>query len=201
MLEHLFHRVLIVIPLWVSLSVHEWAHAMAASALGDDTAREQGRLTLDPLAHLDWLGTVILPILGVPFGWAKPVPIEPTRFRSSVPMRLGVLMTALAGPASNLVLAGIVIGAEQLVMHLAPSLLAQEPLLHDTVRFTWIANLSLCVFNLLPIPPLDGSRIVEGLLPFEWRARWDQFARYGGIVLVVLVVIVMASIGLPLLWQ
>src|SRR5271157_1843260 len=97
-------RLTFLVPLILSLSVHEWAHAWAAWRLGDDTARLLGRMTLNPLAHIDPLGTVLLPLLGVPFGWAKPVPVNPLRFRG-VSMSIGMLLTAAAGPISNIVLA------------------------------------------------------------------------------------------------
>ena len=93
-----------LIPLILSLSVHEWAHAWAAWRLGDDTARLLGRMTLNPIAHVDPLGTLLLPMLGVPFGWAKPVPVNPLRFRN-VSMPIGMMLTAAAGPISNVVLA------------------------------------------------------------------------------------------------
>src|SRR5262249_55535076 len=95
------------VPLVLSLTVHEWAHAASAKLLGDDTAERLGRLSLNPLHHLDPVGTVILPLLGIPFGWAKPVPINPVRFRSDVGMARGLMLTAAAGPASNLILAVI----------------------------------------------------------------------------------------------
>ena len=103
-------RVTNLVPLVLSLSVHEWAHALAATALGDTTAKDQGRLTLNPVAHVDLVGTIALPLLGIPFGWAKPVPVEPTRFRRDVSMNGGMLVTALAGPLSNLLLLALCAG-------------------------------------------------------------------------------------------
>src|SRR5688572_26569558 len=96
---------MMLIPLVLSLTVHEWAHAMSAYRLGDDTAAREGRLTLNPIVHIDPLGTLLLPLMGVPFGWAKPVPVVPTRFRRDVNMSTGMMITAAAGPFSNLVLA------------------------------------------------------------------------------------------------
>ena len=96
LLHTVLERGLFLIPLWISLGVHEWAHARAAYALGDDTAQKLGRMTLDPLAHLDPIGTVLLPLCGIPFGWAKPVPVEPTRFRASTTMTRGMLLVAAA---------------------------------------------------------------------------------------------------------
>lgn len=144
------------IPVLLSLSVHECAHAWAALKLGDDTAQRLGRLTLDPLAHIDPVGTIILPLLGVPLGWARPVPVNPVRFRRDVRVGVGIALTAAAGPASNLVLAAIC-GAGLLLLPSGP--VGRLLTLGATV------NVALAVFNLLPIPPLDGSRMVEGFLP------------------------------------
>ena len=113
-------RLAYVIVLLLSLSVHEWAHAISAFRLGDDTAYRQGRLTLNPLAHIDPVGTLLLPLLGVPFGWARPVPVNPARFRRDVHMRTGMMLTAAAGPASNLVLALVSAVAIGLTIRLAP---------------------------------------------------------------------------------
>ena len=97
-------RLVWLVALWLSLAVHEWAHAWSAWRLGDDTAARLGRMTLDPLAHVDPVGTLLLPLLGVPFGWAKPVPINPARFHRGVTLRAGIALTAAAGPAANLAL-------------------------------------------------------------------------------------------------
>src|SRR5215468_292941 len=101
----LLNRLMYVPILILSLTVHEWAHAYSAFRLGDDTAARQGRLTLNPLPHIDPFGTILCPLLGVPFGWAKPVPVVPSRFRRDVNMRTGMMITAAAGPLSNLALA------------------------------------------------------------------------------------------------
>src|SRR6185369_11527845 len=100
----LLQRLMFLPIMLLSLTVHEWAHAYSAFRLGDDTAERQGRLTLDPIAHIDFFGTLLLPLLGVPFGWAKPVPVNPVRFDRRVPMRVGMLLTAAAGPVSNLLI-------------------------------------------------------------------------------------------------
>lgn len=185
-------RVQLFIPVLLSLSVHEWAHAFAAKQLGDTTAEEQGRLTLNPIAHMDVVGTLALPLLGVPFGWAKPVPVEPTRFRPGVSMSFGMLIAAAAGPVSNGVLA-LVCGAGLLLArraNLAEPGGALEALLSRAV----LVNIALGVFNLLPIPPLDGSRIVEGLVPFEYRGMYRKV----GIVLAVVLALVFLAPLLPL---
>jgi Zn-dependent protease len=190
------HRVMMLIPLWLSLSVHEWAHAFAAYQLGDDTADQQGRMTVNPLAHLDPVGTVFLPLMGVPFGWAKPVPVEPTRFRSDVSMSAGIVITAAAGPLSNVLLAGLtylvlrtlrpVIDPESSALAGAFSALLMQLL---------TVNIVLAIGNLLPIPPLDGSRIVDGFIRFEHRAAWARFATASGYVLAGLITIAMMLWG------
>lgn len=173
--------------LWVvlvlSLTVHEWAHAAEARRLGDTTAEAQGRLSLDPLVHVDAIGTVLLPFLGVPFGWAKPVPVEPLRFRRDVSLRWGLLRAAAAGPLSNLALATLTgalwFGLNALSPGAAlPTLLA---------KFTQV-NLALALFNLLPVPPLDGSRVVAGLLPEPWAGRYSRLGTIGSALLVGLLV-------------
>src|SRR5262249_19231194 len=145
MLHWLLERVLVLIPLWISLGVHEWAHAFAAFKLGDDTAAQQGRLTIDPFAHLDPLGTAVLPLLVVPFGWAKPVPVEPTRFRHSVSMGWGLLVTALAGPVSNLVLAALIYGSTQLLRSVAPAFCEDNQLLMRLLSMATLANVGLFI--------------------------------------------------------
>ena len=172
----LVDRLFVVIPLIVSLVIHEYAHARAAAMLGDDTARKHGRLTLDPTAHIDPIGTVLLPLLGIPFGWAKPVPVDPTRFRRTINMRFGMAVTAFAGPLSNIVLAGvfaIAFGALVAVLEsFAPAQWSNSARLLATLMSV---NVSLAVFNLLPIPPLDGSRIVDWALPAPFRPAWESF--------------------------
>lgn len=163
-------RLILWIPLLLSLTVHEWAHALAAKLLGDDTAERLGRLTLNPLEHIDPIGTLILPLLGVPFGWAKPVPIQPLRFRRDVSLRTGVLLVAAAGPASNLCLAlalAGVVGVSSRLFHAS-----NGPLLELLERVT-VINVLLACFNLLPIPPLDGGRVVDSLMPERFRPAWD----------------------------
>jgi Zn-dependent protease len=174
---------LLLPPLLLSLSFHEWAHAWSASRLGDDTAQRMGRLTLNPLAHADLFGTILLPLLGVPFGWAKPVPVNPARFRRGVKMSTGMMITAGAGPLSNFFLAtvsAIIIGV---TARFAPGVLASGNGVRDLLVMMVILNVTLGVFNLVPLPPLDGSRIVDGLMPLRLRPAWDQFSRIAPFIL------------------
>jgi Zn-dependent protease len=186
--DWLLQAFLLLIPLWLSLSVHEWAHAWSAGALGDDTATLLGRATLNPLAHIDPVGTLLLPLLGVPFGWAKPVPINPLRFRRDVGLRTGILLTAAAGPASNMVLA---IGGAVLLAVVArwqPELVSGEQGVLPLFQSWIMLNVALAFFNLLPIPPLDGSRVVDTLLPDDWRGAWDALSRFSGVALLAALV-------------
>ncbi len=173
----------IFVPLVLSLSVHEWAHAWSAYKLGDDTAARMGRLTLNPLAHIDPIGTVILPLLGIPFGWAKPVPVNPARFRPEVRMGTGMAITASAGPISNIVLAVLCTVLLGLVRRLAPEA-AWNPAAEHLLALTITINVGLALFNLIPVPPLDGSRIVDGIMPFRLRPQWEAFTRVAPVLLI-----------------
>lgn len=185
--QHLFEALITLIPLILSLSVHEWAHAWSAFKLGDDTAERMGRLTLNPLSHIDPIGTILLPLLGVPFGWAKPVPVNPTRFRRSVNMTTGMMVTAAAGPLANVALAigcTLILG---LSIRFAAGLLLSQPAIELLLETSITLNLVLAIFNLLPIPPLDGSRVADGLMPRKFRPAWESFARQGPIVLLLVI--------------
>jgi Zn-dependent protease len=198
-LDHLDlgRRVMTLIPMLLSLTVHEWAHAWSAHRLGDDTAKMQGRLTLNPIAHIDPIGTLILPLLLIPFGWAKPVPVNPTRFRRGVNMSRGMMITAAAGPISNLVLAVLSAVGLGLVRRFGGASAADGIGLSGLLFMMIVINVSLAIFNLLPIPPLDGSRVVEGLLPHGWRPQWQSIVRLGPLLLVLVVVAGQKLIATP----
>jgi len=187
--EVVVERLLWMIPLILSITVHEWAHAATAAWLGDDTARLLGRNTLNPVAHVDPVGTLLLPLLGIPFGWAKPVPINPVRFHRGTSMKLGVLMVAIAGPISNVVLAA------------ACWLLKSTPFsrpgtgLDDGLATMIMLNIGLAVFNMLPIPPLDGSRIADALMPARLRPLWHHFSNYGFMLLIAMFLLPMVLTG------
>ncbi len=160
----------------VAATVHEYAHAYAAVQLGDPTPRWLGRLTLNPLAHLDPLGSLLLLLAG--FGWAKPVPVNPRHFRDP---RQGMLLVALAGPLANVTLLAVL----GLVYRLG--LLPAEGWAAELWFRMLYVNAVLAVFNLLPIPPLDGSRILGALLRGEAEAVFHRAQSYGALLLLVLV--------------
>jgi Zn-dependent protease len=183
----LLERVMLLIPVLLSLTVHEFAHAWSAWLMGDDTAARLGRLTLNPLSHIDPIGTLILPLLGVPFGWAKPVPINPARFRREISMGKGMMISAGAGPASNVVLAVTFTVIYGLLLRWAPDWLGASPGMVELLRSLIVVNVGLALFNLLPVPPLDGSRIVEGFLPYRLREAWAGFSRFAPLLLLAVV--------------
>ena len=192
-----------LIPLVLSLTVHEWAHAFSARKLGDDTAERQGRLTLNPIAHIDPIGTILLPILGVPFGWARPVPFNPARFTRNLELRTSVMLVAAAGPFANLVLAVLCIVILGLLLRFS----VENDALIQLLQHGFTLNVILAVFNMLPIRPLDGSSVIDRIVPRSLRPSWERFGQYGPIVL--LAVIILPNIGgfslfrwpLELAWQ
>ena len=183
--EFLLELIIRLPPVLFALTVHELMHGWVAWRCGDPTARDMGRITLNPLAHLDPLGTLCL-MFG-PIGWAKPVPVNPYNFR--VPRRDDILVS-LAGVASNFVLA-IVFSMVFRVLVLV-GYWPETPLGAVLTLMLYLAilvNLGLCFFNLLPIAPLDGHHVVRELLPPGPRARFMEFSRYGPIVLLGLVLL------------
>lgn len=196
----LVNMVIFLVPMILSLSVHEYAHAMVAWRLGDDTASRNGRLTLNPLSHIDAFGTLLVPALNVwlggfaLIGWAKPVPVRPERFHRRFTMRVGMIVTALAGPLSNLVLAILAIGVAAILIRFAPHLLAGDrPTgLGMLLRAMFILNIGLFIFNLLPLPPLDGSR----LLPRSMDGFVATVSPYSFILLLVVLNIPLLRIWL-----
>ena len=172
-----------------SLTVHEMAHAVTADWLGDPTARRLGRVSLNPAVHIDPVGTIMLPLLGLlaggfVFGWAKPVPVNPANLKNH---RQDFLVIAAAGPASNILMA---IGASMLLGLIPGGLGASEGMagVMATFGFAMVQlNLLLAVFNMLPIPPLDGGNVLAGILPEALAASYDRLVRpYGFVILIVL---------------
>jgi Zn-dependent protease len=184
----LLQRIMWLIPLVLSLSVHEWAHAYSAFKLGDDTAAREGRMTLNPVSHIDPIGTILVPLLsGIPFGWAKPVPIQPSRFSRNVRMSTGTIISSAAGPFSNLVLVVVCVLVLGLLARFAPELAARKGVSELIVRGIQV-NVVLAIFNMLPVPPLDGSRVADGLMPYRFRPAWERFVAVGPAVLLLIIV-------------
>ncbi len=180
--------IMLFVPLILSLAVHEFAHAWSAYRLGDDTAARSGRLTLNPFAHADLVGTIILPLLGIPFGWAKPVPVNPARFRKDVRMGTGMALTAAAGPVSNLVLAVLATSGYALLARFAPDVVVRGNGVRQLLQTAIILNVNLALFNLIPIPPLDGSRIVDGFMPYKMRPQWERIMAFSPFLLIAVFV-------------
>jgi len=192
-LEHL--PVIIVIML-IAFSVHEFAHAWTAWKFGDDTAYREGRVTLNPLSHLDWIGMLFLVIAG--FGWAKPVPVRRSRFKK--PRQMNIMVTA-AGPISNLLLAFLLMFIFYALLNLKVFNNMSPDLFNNLLTFMnyWLnINLALFLFNLLPIPPLDGYRIVEEFLPLKTRMiiqENSQWITFGFLIIVFIPPLRNATIG------
>jgi Zn-dependent protease len=179
---------MLLVPMILSLTVHEFAHAWSAFKLGDDTAQKMGRMTLNPIPHIDIFGTILLPLLGVPFGWAKPVPVNPARFRRTMSMGTGMMITAAAGPISNIILAILCSVIYGLCLRFLPDFDVGDSGLALLLIQSIVLNISLAIFNLIPIPPLDGSRVVDGLLPRSMRGPWEAIVRISPILLILVFV-------------
>ncbi len=197
--DWLLNRMMFWIPLVLSLTVHEWAHAWSAFRLGDATAASEGRLTLNPLAHMDPIGTLLLPML-IPFGWAKPVPINIGRFHPQVGMRAGVLLTAAAGPVSNLCIALLSVLVLLTTTYVCGDVARIPGSLHWLLETLIWLNVLLATFNMLPFPPLDGSRIADALMPDRFRSLWDSFCQLGPVALLVVILLPILSGCHILLW-
>lgn len=191
-----FFDPLVILSILIALSVHEWAHAVTAHKLGDPTPESMGRLTLNPISHLDPLGAVLFLTAG--FGWAKPVPVNPLYFKDR---RRGMILTALAGPLSNLVMAFVSLVILTLLLRgsssssiyalLNPQIQGGSIGMIFLVKFLsgfLFVNLGLMAFNVIPIPPLDGSRVLEALIPSQYLHRYLEFAQNGPYILFAILI-------------
>mgnify|MGYP003789570429 CR=1 FL=1 len=188
-LSNVLLRIVVMLPILLfSLVIHEVAHGYAAYLMGDPTAKRFGRLTLDPLAHLDPLGTLMMVwtlVTGYGIGWAKPVPVDFRNFRN---IRLGAIAVGIAGPLANILLA-LLFSVPFRYALLAYTQGGGSPYLAGVLAGAIVVNLSLAAFNLLPIPPLDGSRVVLGLLRGRLAFYYAQLEKYGMFILLMLVLL------------
>ena len=187
-----FEAILVVTQFIILLTFHEWAHAKSANMLGDSTARDLGRMSLNPGVHIDIIGTIILPLLGTFFGsaffgWAKPVPVNPYNLKN---WRRDLMLIAAAGPAINIVLAFVILALIKVLIEFTP-FDPTESRLHvqinsQLVRMAFISVI-LAAFNMLPLFPLDGFSVVRGLLPENAARQFEKLSPYGMPILMCLI--------------
>lgn len=180
-------NLLLTIPaVLVAITFHEYAHAFAADKLGDDTPRRQGRLTLNPLKHLDPIGSIMLVFAG--FGWGKPVEIEPRNFNRKMKMSASEAIVSIAGPAINIILALIFALIYYAILKFAPLFIFTKvgSVIMSLILNTVIINVGLGIFNLIPLPPLDGSKVLKHFLPYKAKEWFERYSQIFYIVFIVL---------------
>ncbi|MEE9728122.1 site-2 protease family protein [Listeria seeligeri] len=168
----------VLVTLLIAFTIHEWAHALVALAFGDDTAKNQGRLSLNPLVHIDLFGLLLILIAG--FGWAKPTPVNRFKLKKR---RLGSVLVSLAGPISNLLLAIIGVGIYSILLNTSYEYGSVIP----TFLMVFVnLNIVLFVFNLIPLPPLDGYQVLIEFLPLSARAKLEPVERYAMLIFLII---------------
>ncbi len=183
-----------MIILVLSIGVHEFGHAYVADWLGDGLPRSQGRVTLNPLAHADPIGTLVFPLIGLlyvgapGFGWGKPVMVQPVKFSRRFPMRVGHMFVAFAGPAMNLML-GTVVAILHVTLLATGVVSLEDAQLNKALMYAVHLNFILFFFNLIPAPPLDGGAVTEGILPSKWLPSFRAYSVYGPFVLMAVIMI------------
>lgn len=181
---NLEYIVSLVIAVILAMSIHEMAHGLVSYWLGDPTAKLQGRISLNPFAHIDWLG--VLCLLLFHFGWAKPVPVDSSYYKDR---KTGIIWTSFAGPVANFLLAFICVFGLILILKLNPMFLYSDlgSLIQNILSMTASLNIGFGLFNLIPVPPLDGSKVLFAFLPDEQYYRFIQGSPFFMLVLVVLI--------------
>jgi Zn-dependent protease len=193
--EHIRLILQTLIILILSVAVHEFGHAFVAHKLGDRLPKSQGRVTLNPAAHADLIGTLLFPVIAliatkgasIGFGWGKPVQVNPVAFSRRYTMRTGHMMVAAAGPAMNILFALFI--ATVHVTLVATDVVKPYSDMYWAIETAVIVNFVLCFFNLIPAPPLDGGTVIEGLLPARMVPRYQEYSRYGPLVLFAVIFI------------
>ena len=190
----IFIRVFVLV---VSVCFHEFGHAFMADRLGDDTPRRQGRLTLNPLAHADPIGTLLLPTVGAiyaatgrsvgGFGWGKPVQWQPSRVNRKWSMSTAKILVAFAGPSMNVMLAVLIAGIQTILIMQGVMVWGGQA--SNIMTYAVATNFLLFFFNLVPAPPLDGGHIAEGFMPYKHRGAFEQFAKYGPFIVLAIAMI------------
>jgi len=191
-LDKVREAVVFLIALILSIAVHEYGHAISADKLGDRTPRLQGRVTLNPMAHADPIGTLLFPVIavlmntGILFGWGKPVQINPMSFTRKLRMKTAHLIVAAAGPAMNVIMAVVLTIVLGILM--VTGVLDGKPDILQGIAMVIQLNWVLCFFNLIPVPPLDGGAVLAGLLPDRYARHMDFLHQYGFFILIGLLV-------------
>jgi Zn-dependent protease len=185
--EYIKFLTLAIVPFMLAITVHEFSHGYSAYLLGDDTAKKAGRLTLNPLAHIDPMGILFLVVTRL-FGWAKPVPVNFGKLHKN--RKYGPAIVSVAGPLSNLFLAVLSAAVMRVLYNVqveeGSTMMKVLVPLAGMISISVQINLALFIFNLLPIPPLDGGRIVQSLLPYNQAVAFSKLERYGFVILIIL---------------